>query len=266
MALLTAAASASSHSAKWSGAGQVLYAGPSVDPATPTTTHSEFKLRRDGSVRAVHIQTTNELFAAVLGDGAGGSAITECKDRRNSNACEQLDSLLTGSMVTSLHNSKAKLNRITEGVVQVPVPTLGGEVILNVPTLSGNIRGKIEGHFAISNDEGIAVGTSSLRIRNGSSAVYACFSPTPAGPVPLESLQPCIDHEGGMLFPIVLDVNDKGKFELLGGSGSLAALESVSGKVEVHAQANLLLNQFGGTITIPRAKATLAAEDELAEE
>lgn len=261
MVILTAAASADSNTAKWSGSGQVIYTGPSIDPSTPTTTESEFKLRRDGTVRAVQIHTTNELFAGVLGDGVGGSAITQCKDRRNSNACERLDELLTGSMVTSLHNSAVRLNRITHGEIQVPAPTPAGEVVLNVPTLSGNIRGKIEGHFALSNDTGIAIGTSELRIRNGSTATYACFTQTPAGPVPLESLQPCIDHAGGMLFPVVLDVHDRGKFELGHATGSLEEIVSIEGRVEVHAQANLLLNQFGGKIVIPRAKATLTAEE-----
>ncbi len=263
MVILTAAASASSHSAKWSGVGQVLYAGPSIDPSTPTATHSEFKIRRDGTVRAVEIHTTNELFAGVLSDGAGGSAITKCKDRKDSNACERLDALVTGAMVTSLHNSETKLNKITEETIQVPVATPGGEVVLNVPTLSGNIRGKIEGRFALSNDDGIAIGTSSLRVRKGSTATYACFTQTAAGPVPLESLQPCIDNTGGMLFPIVLDVNDRGKFELSHFQGSLAEILNIEGKVEVNAQANLLLNQFGGLIVIPRAKATLAEEEDV---
>ena len=261
MVLLTAAASADSHSARWSGIGQVLYTGPSIDPSTPTTTESEFKIRRDGTVRAVEIYTQNELFAGVLGDGAGGSAITKCKDRRTSNACEQLEELLTGSMVTSLHNSQTKLNKITQGEIQVPVPTPAGEVILNVPTLSGNIRGKIQGQFALSNDTGIAIGASELRIRRGSTATYACFTQTASGPVPLESLQPCIDNTGGMLFPVLLDVNDKGKFELNHSQGSLEDIISVEGKVEVHAQANLLLNQFGGKIVIPRAKTTLSEEE-----
>lgn len=253
MVILTAAVSASSQSAKWSGVGQVLFAGPSQDPAAQTTTVSEFKLKRDGSIKSVKINTSNELVVGVLGD-ATGSAITKCKDRKHSSACENLEAMITGARVTSFHNSQATLRGISQWMQ--PVPGIG-----DVPVLGGNLRGKLEGIFTLDNATGVAVGTASLRIRKGSTAVYACFGLSPVGPIPLTTLQPCIDNSGGQLFPIVLDVHDKGKFVIGQGHGSMSDILGLEGKVEVNAQANLLTEQFGGTIIIPKAKASLVGED-----
>lgn len=253
MVILTAAVSASSQSAKWSGVGQVLFAGPSQDPSAQTTTQSEFKFKRDGSVKRVKIHTSNELVVGLL--GAGGSAITKCKDRKGSTACEDLDSMLTGARITSFHNSTATLRNVTQGVV--PVPGIG-----DVPVLSGTVRGKLEGIFSIDNATGAATGTAALRIRKGSTAVYACFADSPVGPIPIPTLQPCFDDAGGQLFPIVLDVEDKGKFKIGQGVGSMSDILSLEGKVTVKAQANLLLEQFGGSIVISNGKANLVGEDE----
>ena len=94
--LLTAAASADSSKVKWSGTGSVVYVGASQDPTQPTSAEARFKIKRDGSVRSVEIKTTNEQFAAVLAGGPGGGAITECRARKGSQACDELNALLTG--------------------------------------------------------------------------------------------------------------------------------------------------------------------------
>ncbi len=260
--VLTAAVSASSQTAVWSGIGQVVLIGASPDPANPTLTQSEFTLRRDGTVRSVKIKTSNEAFAAVLGGGPDGSAITRCRDRRGSSACENLDSILTGSQLLSVHNSKATLSRVKHGKVQVPTGPAPGSPTFTVPTLSGSLRGKLEGQFTLSNDLGAATGTASLRIGRGSTGTYACFGLLPSGQLaPLPSLQPCIDHDGALLFPIVLDVNDKGKFEIGPGSGSMSDILGLKGMVHVKAQANLLTQQFAGTVVISKSKASLVGED-----
>lgn len=252
MAALTAAASAASNNAKWSGVGLVTFAGPSQDPAAPTFTEAEYKLKRNGSVRSVKITTSNELVTGILGDGAGGSAITKCKARKRSTACETLDTELTGARVTSFHKSEATLRGVTQEVM--PVPGIG-----DLEVLSGKLRGKIEGIFSIDNATGAAVGTASLRIRKGSVGTYACFSLTPAGAVPLASLETCINNTGGMLFPIFLDVHDKGKFELGQGSGSMSDILALKGKVEVNALSNPFMGQFGGNIVISNGKASFPA-------
>ncbi len=259
MVVLTAAVSASSPIAKWSGVGQVLYAGPSPDPAAPTMTESEFKFRRDGSIKRVNIKTSNELFLGVLGDGAGGSAITECKDRKHSTACEDLDALLSGAQLISFHNSEATLRNVSQETF--PVPGLG-----DIEVLHGQLRGKLAGEFSLNNGTGEAVGTAQLRIKKGSIASYACFALSPAGPVPLASLQTCTDGSGGQLFPIFLEVQDKGNFEIGAGTGSMADLLSLKGKVEVNATANLLTQQFGGTVVIPKAKAYVEDDEGEADE
>ena len=107
-------------------------------------------------------------------------------------------------------------------------------------------------------------GTAELKIGRGSSGTYACFGETPFGPVPLESLDPCIHDLGGQFFPIVLDVNDSGKFELGSGQGSMADILEIKGKVRVKAQSNLvhpLGPQFGGSVEISKAVTSFAGDD-----
>ena len=143
--VLTAAASADSTRVDWRGAGLVVYVGPSQDPATPTTSEAKYKLKRNGEVQSVLIRTTNEQLAAVLGGGPDGGAITECRAREGSNVCDDLNAILTGSVLMSLHNSTAMLGHITQGEIQVPIQTPLGPVVLNVPVLSGSLRGKLQG-------------------------------------------------------------------------------------------------------------------------
>ncbi len=255
MLVLTVAASADSGHAVWSGVGQVLFVGPSQDPSTPTVTQSEFKVKRDGTVRSVTIKTSNELVAGILGGGPGGGAITECRDKGSSTTCDDLNALLTGAVATSLHESTATLSNITESVIQIPIPST--PIILNVPVLSGSLRGKLEGMFAISNGTGIAQGTAKLRIGGGSTGTYACFGNTPFGFLPLESMQPCIDDAGGKLFPVALSVEDSGTFELGQGIGSMSDILGIKGKVQVNAFANMLTEQFGGAIVISDARTDL---------
>ena len=255
MLVLTVAASADSGRAVWSGVGQILFVGPSPDPLTPTTTQSDFRVKRDGTIKSVTINTTNEFVAGVLGGGPGGGAITECRAKGGSTSCDDLNALLTGAMATSLHESSATLYNITESVILFPVPST--PIVLNVPVLNGSLRGKLEGQFAISNGTGIAQGTAKLRIGGDSAGTYACFGETPFGLLPLESLQPCIDDAGGQLFPIALNVSDSGTFELGEGIGSMSDILGMKGMVEVNAFANLLTAQFGGTIAIDKAQTEL---------
>ncbi len=252
---LTATVTAGSQGAVWSGAGQVVFAGPSLDPEAQTSSRSEFRLNRDGSVRSVKIKTSNEMFIAVLGDGAGGSAITRCQDRDGSGACEKLDALLTDAQVTSLHDSVATLRRIKQWTQNVPG-------IGDVPLLSGTVRGSLEGVFTVGKIDGSATGRAKLRIGRGSTATYACFGNSPEGAVPLTTLEPCIENTGGQLFPVELDVKDHGSFEIGAGVGSMSDILALAGRVKVDARANLLRNEFGGTIEIPQAKASLAGGDE----
>ena len=264
LVLLTAAASADSQKVKWSGTGLVVYVGPSQDPTMPTSAEARFKLNRDGGVRSVVVETTNEQFVAVLGGGPEGGAITECRDRKGSQACDGLNSLLTGSFLASLHNSTATLSRISQSEIQIPIQTPFGPVVLNVPVLSGQLSGKLHGQFGLSNGTGILMGTADLRIGRGSSGTYACFGESPFGPIPLESLDPCIDNSGGQLFPIVLDVTDSGKFELGAGEGSMADILGIKGQVTVKAQTNLLDPlgpQFGGSVAISKAVTRMVGDD-----
>lgn len=263
--VLTVAAAADSQRVIWSGGGQVIFAGPSQDPGMPTTTESRFKLNRDGSVRSVVIHTANEMVAAVLGGGPGGGPITECRDRRGSQACDDLDSLLTGAILSSLHNSTATLSKISHGEIPVTIPTPSGDVVLKVPVLTGSLGGKLQGQLAVRtisiSGSGFATGTVEMRIGKGSTGTYACFVETPFGPVPLESLDACIYDAGGQLFPILLDVKDSGSFEVGQGSGSLADILGIKGNVEVRAQSNMLLQQFGGTVEISNAVTELTGEN-----
>ena len=255
MLVLTVAASADSGRAVWSGVGQILFVGPAPAPFPATSTQSEFKVKRDGSIRSVTVNTTNEFVAGVLGGGPGGGAITECRAKGGSTSCDDLNALFTGAMATSLHDSTATLYDITESVIPVPIPST--TIVLNVPVLSGSLRGKLEGQFSINNGTGFAEGTARMRIGGGSSGTYACFGDTPFGFLPLESLQPCTDNVGGQLFPIVLNVEDSGIFELGEGVGSMAEILGMKGKLNVSAFANMLTEQAGGTITISDAQTDL---------
>lgn len=261
MALLATTASASAdettkaNKARWSGSGQVVYVGPSPDPSAPTSATADFRIRR-GEIKSVVITTQNEYVAGVLGFQTG-NAVEECKDRTDGATCETLNELLTGAFVSSLHTSTARMTNISESVIQVPLPTPEGEIVIDVPVISGDIRGKLNGVFTISKADDSAVGISSLRIKRGSTATYACFGLTELGLMPLSSLQSCIDQTGGQLLPVALDVLDRGSFEVGAGTGVLSDIESIKGRVEVTAQSNALLGQFGGEINVIRSVATL---------
>jgi hypothetical protein len=267
MALLTAAASANGNRARghhasvnkalWAGTGQVLFVGPSQDPSAPTSATAKFNIRR-GNINSVVITTQNEFVAGVL--GAAGDAVTECKDRTHGATCETLNELLTGAFVSSLHTSTARLTNVTEGSVQVPIPGPGGVALVDIPVISGDIRGELNGLFVISKDGDASTGTASLKIKRGSSATYACFGLTEIGLMPLPSMESCVDQSGGQLLPIALNVLDRGSFEVGQGTGALSDIESIRGRVEVTAQTNGLLGQFGGTINVIRSVATLNAD------
>ena len=266
--VLTAAASANGHrgrnansgvnKARWAGTGQVLFVGPSQDPSAPTSATAKFRIRR-GEIKSVVITTQNEFVAGVLG-GPGGNAVTECKDRTNGDTCAALDGLLTGAFVSSLHTSTSRLTNVTESTVFVPLPSPAGEVILEIPVISGDLRGQLRGIFTISKGTDAAVGSSSLKIKRGSTGTYACFAVTELGLMPQTSMDSCIDQTGGQLLPIALDVIDRGSFNVGAGTGILADIESIRGKVQVTAQSNGLLGQFGGEITVIRSVATLNSE------
>ncbi len=255
----TAVATASSSKAIWQGTGAILYAGPSVDPSTPTTTKSEFRISENGRIRSVKVHTSNELVIGLLGDGIGGSAVTECKDRDDGETCDRLDGLLTGAQVTSLHNSTVTLRVATEH--SIPVPGIG-----DVPVLSGKIRGNLNGVFMIGDENGAAVGTAKLRITPASTGTYACFLVMDPAPIPSTSLDPCIENAGGMLFPVLFDVQDVGRFDVGDGNGALSEIESLSGRVKVNAVANLLDGNFGGSIEVVRSVAKLSGSEEESEE
>ncbi len=55
---------------------------------------------------------------------------------------------------------------------------------------------------------------------------------------------------------------DSGKFELGPGSGSMADILGIRGKVQVHAVADLLQQNFSGSIVIPKASTLLAGESD----
>ena len=253
---MTAVVSADSAKAVWQGTGIVLYAGPSMDPTMPTATESEFKYGKDGRIRSVRVHTFNELVTGILGDGAGGSAITNCRDSEDGATCEQLNGLLTNAQVTSMHNSSISLDVVQQHAI--PVPGVG-----DVPVLSGKIRGSLKGVFSISDAGGSATGTSHLQIRRNSSGTYACFLVSGTTLIPSTSLDPCVDDTGGMLFPIFFDVQDAGRFEVGNGIGSMDAIESLQGRVRVNAVADLLTPSFGGTIEVLHSTAMLSNGGEL---
>ena len=244
---------------EWEGVGQVLFVGPSQNPLAPTTASAQFSLGSEGQVEQVVVTTQNEFVAGTLIGPEFTSAVTSCEDSNGGLSCAELAQLLTGAMVSSLHTSVATLDNIVESTIQVPVPTEAGEIVLSVPTVSGTLTGQLNGVFVISTDTGAAVGTASLTFQPGSFGSYACFAVTELGPVPLESLEPCMDGSGvGQFMPFALSVTDTGTFQVGSGSGSLAAITSLEGDVTVTAQANLLLLQFGGVIAITNGEAELS--------
>jgi hypothetical protein len=242
---------------EWSGTGQVLFVGPSPDPTAPTLTTGRFFYNDDDSINNVEINTVNEFVAGALFGGIGGGALAGCRDAEGGASCARLNELLTGAAVSSLHISAATLTVLDESVIQVPLETPGGTVVLDIPVISGALTGQLAGLFIISQGADTAAGFVNMQINPGSSGTYACFELTLAGPVPLTSLDSCIDQTGGQLYPIILDVHDSGTFAVGQGTGVLAEIVSISGSVEVAAQSNLLTATFGGTITITDAVAQL---------
>jgi hypothetical protein len=253
--------SADTAKARWQGAGQVLYVGPSLDPGAPTSSSAEFRFGRDGSIKHATITTRNEAVAGILGGGNGGGAVTECEDRTHGATCELLNELLSGAAISSLHDSIARLTNVSPDVIQIPVETPNGVVLADFSILRGDLSGRIDGVFTIGQGGDKATGQVNLRITRGGTGAYACFLPGPTGsPAPVPSLGPCVQDAGGQLLPIALEVVDRGKFELGQGEGALEQVRSLKGTVQVAVQADLLSQNFGGTVTISNATAELIGD------
>lgn len=242
----------------WDGIGEVLFVGASLDPTTPTSATAEFTLNEDENIDQVVVTTTNEFVLGLLLGPEGTSAVTDCSDNAGGVDCARLANVLTGSTLASLHTSVATLDVLVEASIPIPVGDPADGIFLNVPIVGGLLTGQIDGAFVISKRSDAALGTASLEIQPGSSGTYACFGITPEGPVPLESLDSCINGTGGQFFPIALDVVDEGSFAIGSGTGALADILGMSGDVRVAATTDLFLGAFGGTIDITDATAVLA--------
>ena len=83
----------------------------------------------------------------------------------------------------------------------IPVGDPADGIFINVPIVGGTLTGQINGLFVINKGPDGAVGTATLEIQPGSSGTYACFGVMPEGPVPLDSLETCVNGTGGQFFP-----------------------------------------------------------------
>jgi hypothetical protein len=229
------AASADTARARFSAAGAILYVGPNQFPPPFTTTSSRFQLNRDGTVKNVRISTTAEQVVGALG------GVTSCRDADGGVSCGQLNSIVAGNLIMSLHDSEALLRVTSQGPLPAPYPPL--------EVLNGDLIGRLQGQVTIGVAPDVMAGTARLRITEGSTGTYACYVASIPSFVP--SLAPCI---GGvptaMLVPVMLNVQDRGTFEITEAFGALSGVSMLRGQVEVNASADLLAATFGGTINI----------------
>jgi hypothetical protein len=228
---------ADSAKARFGAAGAIVYVGPSIVPGAPTTSSTEFRLKPDGSVAAAIVTTQNEQVIGVL----GSPALTHCSDHDAGATCAQVEGLLGGATVNSLHTSVARLRVQSQG------PGPGGFEVI-----SGMLQGQLDSALTIVTGAGPLAGNARLRIGQGSTGVYACFLVVPS-PAPCATIAPCIAGTPGfMMFPVVLGVVDSGRFEVTDWPASFTGEPEMRGKVEVAAAGPIGL--VSGSLTISDAK------------
>jgi hypothetical protein len=252
--VITAAASADSAKVRFNATAEVVGVG-SYTPAVST-----FHLNKKGAIKSVDIVTD-----AVPGElVATGPLTAECK---GGEAAEALCAGLNVSTIVSFHGSSATLTQVQVIPNPVPIPGLPD-------VLAGKVKGELDGSFdviALHPDTfepiGLLPGTAHLKIKGD--AVYGCFgviaNPPPPGipvlaPAPIAECQAGVTWYGATaaLYPIVLDVNDTGKFELFAGLGVFTGVTSGHGKVKVdaHVEPSIVLTPDGPVVS-PAASGTV---------
>lgn len=250
LSLLTVAvASADNGVARFDAAGGVVYVGPSLVPGFPTSSSSVFTLNSSGAVKSVQVTTQNEQVIGVLG------GVTQCEDNTGGVTCAAANAGLAGAFLNSLHTSVAKL-KVTSQTVY-PFPTPFGPFPVQV--LNGNLLGDINSNLTIGSAPDHLAGTASLKILKGSTGTYACF----VVGVPSPALSPCVSGApGAMLFPIVLNVTDRGRFDINQGFGTRAGLADMRGRVEVIANVASPIGPVSGAISITKGKLVVPIPDD----
>ncbi len=243
--VLAVTAVASADSGTFSAAGGVVYIGPSLVPGFETTSSSVFHFGPLGKITSVDVTTQNEQ---IVGGLAG---LTSCTDSSSGAVCAALGAQVTGALVSSLHTSTATLSVTSTSVYQFP--TQFGPVPVRV--LNGNLSGSLNSNLSVSNATGALSGAASLGISG--TGTYACIIVTEAfGPVPSPLLLPCVlGLQDAMMFPIVLNVNDQGAFNMANGVGSMLGV-SLSGDVAVAANLASPVGPVSGTIVITNGQFT----------
>lgn len=213
MTLTAGVAAAAGAKAKFTASGDVGLVGLQ---AGSSTVESEFKTRKDGSIKSVVISTVGEGVFGTEGDMTMDTC-TE-KGKHSEGACDVTGAILNGGTVVSVHSSEAKLKVLAE----TPTALVG--------TLKGRLHANISLVGAINPDTlqpvDVLEGPGTLRIRSTDlTSTYVCLQPGPgAGPVPgievtliascMAATGPQVFGLGPVLVPIELHVIDTGRFDI----------------------------------------------------
>ncbi len=244
-AALPLVAFADSGKVRFSAEAPVGYVGLTqlANPALPPTdTSATFRASKDGKIRLVTVDTVNELVVAPVTTPPDCSAPADP-------FCGVGPQGLVGSVITSLHSSKAILvnpQYVTPGPGPYP------------DALAGALVGKLDSNFSITKPDGsgntIGAMTGSARLLIRGSGAYVCVvSLDPTNPYFLAPLSVKDCQAGtGKLVPLSLDVTDSGKFEIESTAGVFGDIEEVEGQIQVQASASLA--GVTGQVSISHAK------------
>jgi hypothetical protein len=243
---------ASAHAGKSKANFDASAAVQAVGPGPEFSTDIKVKMKGKGEERHIDRITIKTTDEGVI---AGPTAVhVGCEESGVPGACAVTSSILNGTAVVSLHDSRATLRNVSE--IPSPIPGLGA---LGFKAYSGSLDGKLKGSFSIVG--GLPLdGSAKLNIVG--SAIYACFAEL-SGPTPLPTVAGCDpksdDHVPGSVFiPVILDVVDTGSFKIKPEPGTAVAgdreLTKLTGDLTVQ------ISAFGqpapiGLISIEDAKA-----------
>jgi hypothetical protein len=149
---------------------------------------------------------------------------------------------LNGSLLFDVHNSDEVLRQVEV----VPNPFAPG-LFPFLDAVRGNLSGDLEGALTVADVDAGLVGEIEMRIRG--TATMGCFAP---GPVPIA----VCEAGAGQLQPILFEVEDHGRFTIIGGIAGGVTITGGGGLVRATITGDATTASVGGVVTIKNATLT----------
>ena len=249
MTLTAGVAAAASMKAKFDALGTV----DSVGFAGDATVVSKFKIKND-LIKSINIHTNGEMVGGEI------TSVFNCTGE-----CSMVDDALLNGIVSSTHESKAKLNVTFQPGIHpfAPPPTAFTHPLWYLNTfevVGGDLKGSLKAKLDVEGSEGTLSGKANLKIKSTATSYYACADGPPSAipPFGLGPIAHCADEAwvaaGAILVPVELHVVDTGNFNVKNDS------VKVSGKIAVTVNHPVPLAPVGGSIEITKGKATFKVD------